>query len=205
VSIREQIQPYLPAATLDYCTQLWEQNPFHFHLSKKRISKSGDFTCRHGDVPRITVNRDLTPLEFLITYIHEVAHLHVHKVYGFKAEAHGEEWKQKFQQLMAPVLYDTIFPEPILNCLRQHMQNPKASTYADGELTRLLHQGDPRTAKYVYLADLPEGSLFDLNGKWFRKGKLKRTRVLCTEVKSKRQFLVPADAPVGHAQLTLWG
>lgn len=205
MSIREQLQPHLPAATLDYCTELWQQNPFHFHLSKKRVSKSGDFTCRHGHTPRITVNRDLTPLEFLITYVHEVAHLHVHKTYGFKAEAHGTEWKQKFQELMRPILQEHIFPEPIFSCLIQHMQNPKASTYADGELTRLLHRGDPRTSKLVYLADLPEGSTFDLNGRFFKKGKLKRTRVLCTEVKSKRQFLVPADAPVGHAQLTLWG
>lgn len=205
MSIREQLQPHLPAATLDYCTELWQQNPFHFHLSKKRVSKSGDFTCRQGHTPRITVNQDLTPLEFLITYVHEVAHLHVHKTYGFKAEAHGTEWKLKFRELMTPILYDSIFPEPILSCLLQHLQNPKASTYSDAELTRLLHQGDARTSKLVYLADLPEGSTFDLNGRWFRKGKLRRTRVLCTEIKSKRQFLVPADAPVGHAQLTLWG
>jgi hypothetical protein len=205
VPIHEQLQPYLPAASLEYCTQLWQHNPFHFHLSKKRVSKSGDFTCRHGQTPRITINCDLTPLEFLITYVHEVAHLHVHKAYGFKAEAHGTEWKQKFQELMRPILHEHIFPEPIFSCLIQHMQNPKASTYADGELTRLLHRGDPRKSKLVYLSDLPEGSTFDLNGRWFRKGKLRRTRVLCTELKSKRQFLVPADAAVGHAQLTLWG
>jgi SprT protein len=204
VTITELLRPYLPAAALDYCIHLWQQNPFQFHLSKKRVSKSGDFTCRHGQEPRITVNRDLTPLEFLITYVHEVAHLHVHQTHGFKAEAHGTEWKRKFQELMAPILHDYIFPEPILSCLHQHLQNPKASTYSDAELTRLLHRVDPRTAKMVYLADLPEGSVFDLNGRWFKKGKLKRTRILCTEVKSKRMFLVPADVPVGNAQLTLW-
>lgn len=131
--------------------------------------------------------------------------MHVHKVYGFKAEAHGTEWKLKFQELMNPILHEHIFPEPIFSCLIQHMQNPKASTYSDAELTRLLHRGDPRTAKLIYLADLPEGSTFDLNGRFFIKGKLKRTRVLCTELKSKKLFLVPADVPVGHAQLTLWG
>jgi SprT protein len=204
VTITELLRPYLPAAALDYCIHLWQQNPFQFHLSKKRVSKSGDFTCRHGQEPRITVNRDLTPLEFLITYVHEVAHLHVHQTHGFKAEAHGTEWKRKFQELMAPILHDYIFPEPILSCLHQHLQNPKASTYSDAELTRLLHRVDPRTAKMVYLADLPEGSVFDLNGRWFKKGKLKRTRILCAEVKSKRMFLVPADVPVGNAQLTLW-
>jgi SprT protein len=203
--INDLLQPHLPAAALDYCVRLWQQNPFQFHLSKKRISKSGDFTCKRGHEPRITVNRDLTQLEFLITYVHEVAHLHVHQAHGFKAEAHGTEWKLKFRELMTPILYDSIFPEPILSCLKEHLQNAKASTYSDAELTRLLHQGDARTAKLVYLADLPEGSTFDLNGRFFKKGKLKRTRVLCTELKSKKLFLVPADVPVGHAQLTLWG
>ncbi|MCW5912107.1 MAG: SprT-like domain-containing protein [Cyclobacteriaceae bacterium] len=204
MSIQEQLYPHIPSVTLAYCVELWQRSPFQFRLSKKRASKAGDFTCRHGHAPRITINRDLTPLEFLITYIHEVAHLHVHKAYGFKAEAHGEEWKSRFRELLEPVLSEAVFPEPIFSCLKQHMQNPKASTYSDAGLTRLLHRGHPRTAQLVYLADLPEGSTFDLNGRWFKKGKLKRTRVLCTEIKSRRQFLVPADAPVGHAQLTIW-
>ncbi|MBX2899518.1 MAG: transcription elongation protein SprT [Cyclobacteriaceae bacterium] len=203
--ISEQLQPHLPPTALAYCVHLWQQNPFKFKLSKKRFSKAGDFSCRTGSTPRITVNKDLTALEFLITYVHEVAHLHVHRQHGHSVEAHGLEWKRKFQELMQPVLSEHIFPEPIFSCLHRHLQNPMASTYSDAELTRLLHKGDPRTAKTVYLADLPEGSTFDLNGRFFKKGKLKRTRVLCTELKSKKQFLVPADAPVGHAQLTLWG
>lgn len=200
--IRNHLQPHLPAASLGYCVQLWEQNPFHFHLSKKRISKSGDFTCRHGQTPRITVNKDLHTFEFLITYIHEVAHLHVHQTHGFRAEAHGVEWKSKFQELLTPVLTVQVFPDDILVCLQKHMANPKASTYSDTELTKLLRSKDPRAAQTTLLSQLPEGSVFDLNGRWFKKGKLRRTRVLCLEVKSKRQFLVPTDVPVGHAQLS---
>jgi len=201
-SIRDQLQQQLPSASLDYCVQLWEQKPFLFELSKRRVSKSGDFTCRHGHAPKITVNKDLHPYEFLITYIHEVAHLHVHQRYGFKAEAHGTEWKKSFQELFAPMLSAEIFPLAILSMLQKHMANPKASTYSDTELTKLLRKHDPRAAKTTLLSDIPEGSVFDLNGRWFKKGKLQRTRVLCLEVKSKRQFLVPADVPVGHAQLS---
>ena len=90
-----------------------------------------------------------------------------------------------------------------MSCLKDHMVNPKASTYSDSILTKLLRGLDPRAAKTTLLSDLPEGSVFDLHGRWFKKGKLKRTRVLCQEIKSKRQYLVPADAPVGSAQLSL--
>lgn len=186
-----------------YCLRLWEENPFHFQLSKRRISKSGDFTCRHGHTPRISINRDLHPLEFLITYVHEVAHLRVHQVHAFRAEAHGQEWKRTFQELLRPMMLPSIFPTELLTELERHMANPMASTYSDSALTQVLRKQDPRAANITLLSDLPEGSVFDLNGRWFKKGKLQRTRVLCLEVKSRRKFLVPADVPVGHAQLSL--
>ena len=114
------------------------------------------------------------------------------------------EWKNKFKELLTPVLADHVFPNDILVCLQKHMANPKASTYSDTELTKLLRSKDPRAAQTTLLSQLPEGSIFDLNGRWFKKGKLRRTRVLCLEVKSKRQFLVPADVPVGNAQLSFF-
>jgi SprT protein len=203
-TLRNLLEQHIPAPAVNYCMELWEQKPFHFHLSKKRVSKSGDFTCIHGRHPRITINKDLHPFEFLITYIHEVAHHHVHLRYAFRAEAHGTEWKRTFQELLAPLLTEQIFPNDILVSLSQHMINPKASTYSDSALTKLLRSKDPRTARSTLLSELPEGSVFDLNGRWFKKGKLQRTRVLCLEVKSKRQFLVPADVPVGHAQLSIF-
>jgi hypothetical protein len=47
------------------------------------------------------------------------------------------------------------------------------------------------------------GSVFGLNGRWFTKGKHQRTRALCRELKSKRNYLVPLDAPIQSAQLAL--
>jgi SprT protein len=111
--VREVLRTHVPAQALEYCFLLWQQNPFDFHVRKKRISKAGDFTCHHGRTPRITVNHDLSVHEFLITYVHEVAHLHVHKQLGFRAEPHGEEWKRSFQQLLSPLLTIDTFPEPV--------------------------------------------------------------------------------------------
>ncbi|MEI9919056.1 MAG: SprT-like domain-containing protein [Bacteroidota bacterium] len=193
----------IPSAAVPYCLQLWQSNPFKFKLRKARQTKIGDFSCKHGQTPQITVNNDLHPYLFLITYVHEVAHLHVHKQYGHRVEAHGEEWKNTFRDLMVPVLTPEIFSEKILRGLKRHMVNPKASTYSDTDLTELLRSVDAKWSRATLLSDIPEGSLFGLHGKWFRKGALQRTRVLCLELKTKRKFLVPADMPVENAQLSL--
>ena len=197
------LQQHLPASAVAYATLLWAEFPFDFKLRKTRLSKVGDFTCRLGKTPQITINRDLHPCLFLMTYVHEVAHLRVHTVHGFKAEAHGGEWKSTFQALMEPILNGEIFPEPLLTGLKKHMAIPKASSFSDTELTQLFRAMDVRQKSAVLLSHIPEGSVFHLQGKWFTKGKLKRTRVVCHEVKTRRQYLVPADAPVSNAQLTL--
>lgn len=197
------LNTHVPAPAVPYCLQLWQSNPFKFKLRKSRQTKIGDFSCKHGQAPQITVNNDLHPYLFLITYVHEVAHLHVHKQYGNRVEGHGEEWKNTFRELMIPVMTPEIFSEKILRGLKRHMVNPKASTYSDTELTELLRSVDAKWSRAILLSEIPEGSLFGLHGKWFRKGALQRTRVLCLELKTKRKFLVPADMPVENAQLSL--
>lgn len=197
------LNTHIPAPAIPYCLQLWQSTPFKFKLRKARQSKVGDFSCKHGQTPQITVNDDLHPFLFLITYIHEVAHLHVHQRYGHRAEAHGEEWKDTFRILLDPVMNREIFSDKILRGLKRHMVNPKASTFSDAELTELFRSVDTKWSRATLLSEIPEGSLFGLHGKWFRKGALQRTRVLCLELKTKRKFLVPADMPVENAQLSL--
>jgi hypothetical protein len=198
------LQQHVPEAALEYSFSLWKQKPFHLKITKSRQTKIGDFTSRHNSHhPRITLNKELNPYTFLITYLHEVAHLHVFLRYGNRVEPHGVHWKTSFQQVMEPVLIHEIFPEELLGILRKHMMNPKASSYADTELTKALRRFDEGSSSHLVLSDLPEGSMFHLHGKYFTKGKLKRTRILCKEVKSKKHYSVPADALVTNVQLSL--
>jgi len=182
---------------------LFERYDFRLTLRKNRVTKVGDFTFRPGHIPRITLNHDLHPYMFLLTYIHEVAHLDVHQKFGHRVEAHGNEWKKAFQTLLAPVLSEEIFPSELFQALQKHMINPKASSFSDAELTKVIRQYDPRGGTLVILSEIPEGSIFSLNGRWFVKGKLRRTRFECRELKSKKNYLVPADAPIQNAQLSL--
>jgi hypothetical protein len=197
------LEQHLPAGAIDYCHGLWTAHPFDFKLRKSRATKVGDFTCQPGRTPRITINHDLHPYLFLLTYVHEVAHLEVHRKHGHRVEGHGQEWKSVFRQLLNPALNAEIFPPDLLIVLRRHMADPKASTFSDSDLVQVLRKYDPKATAMVFLADIPEGSLFGLRGRWFRKGSTKRTRALCQEVKTKRKYFVPVDSPVENVQLRL--
>jgi hypothetical protein len=198
------LQSHVPTAAIDYCYTLWKENPFELKLSKSRQTKIGDFTSRRSKShPRITLNNDLNPFQFLLTYVHEVAHLHVYLKHGTRVDPHGEEWKTTFTELMIPVLWENVFPEEILHELRRHMINPMASSFSDTRLSQVLRKFDKDADKFVLLSELPEGSVFTFHGKHFMKGKLRRTRILCREMKSKRDYLVPADAMVHNVQLSL--
>jgi SprT protein len=203
--VYQTLQHHIPATALPYCFSLWRSSPFELKLTRNRQSKVGDFTSKKSSAscPRITLNKDLNPYLFLVTYIHEVAHLYVFLKHGHRVDPHGEEWKNAFKQLMEPMLHKHVFPEEILHELLRHMVNPKASSFADADLTRVLRSFDQHAAHYTALSDIPEGSIFQFQGRYFKKGKLKRTRVLCSEVKSKRKYLIPAEVLVSDVQLSL--
>jgi hypothetical protein len=201
--VRHSLELHVPATAVDYCLQLWIEHPFHFKLSPARATKAGDFCARPGHQNRVTVNKDLAPHAFLITYVHEVAHHRVHARWGHRVAAHGEHWKDEFRRLMEPLLNEVVFAEPLLSGLRKHMENPKASTYSDAAVTALLRMQDPRAKQALLLSDLPVGSVFQIRDRWFVKGETKRTRVVCREHRTKRSYLVPVDMPVAQAQLSL--
>src|SRR5688500_1118377 len=202
--VLEILSVHVPPMTIEYCHNLWKSSPFELKLAKSRQTKVGDFTSKRSKShPRITLNNDLNPYLFLTTYIHEVAHLQVFLKFGHRVDPHGEEWKNAFIDLLIPLLWEHVFPSEVLHELRRHMVNTKASSFTDHTLTEAFRLFDQNKTHAAVLSQLPEGSTFQLQGKFFKKGKLRRTRVLCKELKSKRDYLVPADALVNNVQLSL--
>jgi len=203
-AIQELLQPKIPPPALAYCLQLWSQLPFELKISKSRQTKVGDFTVKQSLAkPRITINHDLNPFLFLTTLIHEVAHHHTAHRFGLRVDPHGSEWKQVFKEMLSPLLTQEIYPPELHAVLNAHMQNPMASSFADVELTRAFRKFDAHYTAHTTVADLPEGSIFKLQGRFFKKGALRRSRVLCYEMKTKKKYLVPSEALVGEAQLSL--
>ena len=135
---------HCPSEAVAYCYQLWRTYPFHFKLSKARKGKYGDykFVANSKQTHQISVNENLNPYSFLLTYIHEVAHLLTFQQYRKKISPHGKEWKRNFQLLMTPLLTEKVFPASILEPLCLYMTNPKATSCPDASLMKALHVQD---------------------------------------------------------------
>tara|TARA_R110002051_G_scaffold324310_2_gene421018 strand:- start:4291 stop:4944 length:654 start_codon:yes stop_codon:yes gene_type:complete len=199
----EQLKGKVPENALSYCFSLWEEEPFVIELTKSRRSKLGDFRYRRDkSIQKITINHDLNQYQFLITYIHEVAH---HRVFSQHKERigkgimpHGIEWKRSFKWLMAPVLHERVFPKDVLIPLKLHMSNPKASTGADLFLMKELRKYDKDAVKFEqpFLGDLPQHAHFELRERVFKKIRTQRSRVLCQEISTGRNYLISNNALV---------
>ena len=190
---------YLPAAAAEYGHELWQTYGFHLKVNRKRTTKLGDWrfdpaTKRHT----ITINHDLNPYSFLITYVHEVAHLLTWQRHGRKAAPHGQEWKAAFRELMSPLLNPQVFPARLLPLLQRHMRNPKASTVADHTLSKALKVYNLHESGQ-YLSDIEEGAEFTFRGSQYRKEQRRRTRSLSVELASGKRYLISELAEVEPA------
>lgn len=189
---------YLPQEAVTYCFQVWKEKPFNFLITKGRLSKLGDFRYRRDrKLQTISINHNLNPYQFLITYLHEVAHYRTFESFGLKIKPHGPEWKNAFRDLMQPMMTEKIFPKDILFALIRHFKNPKASTGADLFLSKTLKGYDKSICEETtLLVDLSKGEIFELQGRKFQKEHIRRTRILCAEINTGRKYLISAHAEV---------
>lgn len=195
--LKALLEQKVPEQAVDYCYELWQHYPFRFKLRKRRVSKLGDYRYDPRDRSHtITVNADLSPYQFLITYVHEVAHRVVHVPRG-RQKPHGPHWKSKFRELMLPLLNTEVFPDDLLRVLAAHMKNPKASTSGDPALVRALAVYQPDSASVLTLADVSLGEEFAFRKRAFRKLEKKRTRAVCLDLANNKRYLIPEIAEVG--------
>lgn len=197
--IFQALEKHVPPNAVQYCWDQWQEDPFNFYITKSRSSKLGDFRFRRDRaVQTITINNDLNLYQFLITFLHEVAHHTAYKKYGIGIKPHGVEWKKTFQQILSPMLSDLVFPIDILIPLRRYLLNPKASTGADLFLNKEVKKYNQKTEgnQGVLLCDLRLGDMFLLKGRRFQKEATRRTRVLCLEVTSGKKYLISAHAEI---------
>lgn len=161
------------------------------------MTKVGDYRHPHNGKPhQITVNHNLNPYSFLITLIHEIAHLTTWNKFRNKVQPHGTEWKEEFNIHLKPFIEMMLFPDDVTDCLNNYALNPKASSCTDIELIKVLKKYD-LNSNYMHLEDIPERSTFRLrNGRTFIKcGKI-RKRYMCIDTDSKRHYLVSPVAEV---------
>ena len=191
------LSPFLPADSISMVVAFIVEHGVHFTVSRKRKTKLGDYRQPFNGQPhRISVNGDLNKYAFLVTTLHEMAHLVVYNNYGNRVKPHGTEWKTAFLEISQPLLNRGIFPEDVTMALTNYLKNARASSCADPRLYRVLSRYDKHQP--VRVEDLKKGTIFKLNGKIFVKGKKLRTRFECEDVYSRRKYRVLGLAEIDN-------
>jgi len=186
-----QLKDYLPPGTYEAVLSYLRQYKVHLTVARERKSILGDYRHRtHRDNHRISVNGNLNSYSFLITLLHELAHLLTFEAFGNKVLAHGREWKTIYAKMLAQFLQHKIFPADIESELLHSLQNPAASTCAEDSLLRVLRKYDANESHYRLVEEITLNGLFRLHdGRVFKKGEKLRKRFKCTEVKTGKVFL----------------
>lgn len=191
------LKKYLPERAVANCLELIQSTGVHLKIVNERVTRHGDYRRMPDGRHQITVNATLNQYRFLITLVHEIAHLVAFEKYGRRIKPHGLEWKHTFQHLMLPFIRPEIFPTKLLPLLAKHFRNPKASSSTDAKLSIALKQFDAQQSVNSYVFELPFGSVFRIhNGKMYQKGKKRVKRYECIELSSGRMFLFQPNAEV---------
>lgn len=183
-TLHETLSRYLPADAVEVIADWTIKHQVRIKITRSRSSKAGDYRApEQHKGHRISINHDLNPYAFLITLVHEFAHLTTWKRHNHRVHPHGKEWKKEFQALMGPFFYGNIFPADVLAAIRRHMQDPAAAGCSDTALERTLRLYNKNESGGLPLESLPDGTVFRMeNGRCFRKGKKLRKNFLCKSI-----------------------
>ncbi len=186
---------YIPEPAVPLIAEWILHFNFKLKIKKSRQSKYGDYRPRPGLNHLITINQDLNQFAFLLTLVHEIAHLLTHERHGHHVKAHGTEWKEAFKELMRPFMRIEIFPEDVRNAIVGYMKNPSASSCSDDNLLRTLKRYD-KPSEFVHLESLVHQTEFIYNERRFIKGLKIRTRYKCFEKNTNHVYLFAGLAEV---------
>lgn len=194
----EVFKKYLPEKSVAYCHQLWQDHHIQFTISPPRKSVYGNYMYRNG-IHHISVNGDLSPESFLVTYLHEVAHLLVRKSTARRAKPHGIEWQRAFRSVMKPMLDSSVFNQELAHALARHLQKPRATSCTDPIMHRLLmgstelEEADPNEAM---VDKLYTGQRFIFRSQIFKVSRKVRTRMECVREEDGALFRFQPTARV---------
>ena len=187
----QTLSAFLPDNSYGYVSEYLHRYGVHLTISKARSSILGDYRNAYADKNhRISVNGNLNKYSFLITLLHELAHLLTFEKWAHRVAAHGKEWKAVYGNLLSVFTERDIFPDDIKTALLQSLHNPAASSCAEEDLMRVLRNYDAPKEGIYMLEQLPENTIFvTKDGRQFIKGNRLRKRYRCKEVVTGALYL----------------
>lgn len=200
----EALMDYLPEGAFQRVVEYLQKHKVHLTITQNRKSVLGDYRHALNNLNhRISVNGNLNTYEFLITFLHELAHLLTYEQFGNRVEAHGKEWKQNFGALLIEFMQLNIFPSDIQEALLKTIHNPAATANGEVKLLQVLRRYNPSNhPSLVQISALRDGEYFvALKGKIFIRGKKRRTRFECKEMSTGHIYLFHALAEVKRYSL----
>ncbi len=187
----QALTAYLPENSFEAVVEYINNYKVHLTITRKRQTVLGDYrSALPGKNHRITVNGNLNKYSFLITLLHELAHLLAFEKFGNRIQAHGKEWKMVYSNILQSFTGKNIFPGDIEAALQQSIKKPGASSCAEVDLMRVLRRYDEQKKDVYLVEELPPKTLFKTeDGRIFEKGERLRKRYRCTEKKTGRVYL----------------
>jgi len=185
------LNDFLPPGSFSLVEPFLLNYKVHLTITRSRKTVLGDYRNAHsGKAHRITVNGNLNQYAFLITLLHELAHLITFSRFGNRVASHGAEWKQQFSELLKHFLQTALFPQDIHHQLLTSLSNPAASSCADVGLMRVLRKYDVAVEGKCLVEELAEGDFFTItNGRVFKVGQKLRKRIQALELSTGKVYL----------------
>lgn len=188
----QALSKFIPQGSFMLVLPFFDTHTIHLTLTRERKSVLGDYRNPTKDAPfhRISINANLNQYNFLITLLHELAHLFAWVKYQGRVAPHGNEWKNEFRKILVPFLGKSIFPIDIEKALLSYLHNPAASTCTDIHLYKALYRYDERKPGYKLVDDLGANAVFETeNGERYQIMEKRRTRTKCRNVSNGRLYL----------------
>jgi hypothetical protein len=185
------LEQFLPQGSYLLVEPFLVQYKVQLTITRSRKTILGDYrNAIAGKSHRITVNGNLNRYSFLITLLHELAHLITFIQYGNYVASHGKEWKNHFADLLKQFLQANIFPLDVKTQLLFSIKNPAASSCADADLMRVLRNYDQLPDGVCLIEDLSEGRLFRIGkDRIFKLQKKLRKRIQAMELSTGKTYL----------------
>lgn len=171
---------------------------FHLKVTKSRQTKYGDYMESFGGKKqRITVNGNLDKYSFLITLLHELAHLKAFSDFGKNIQPHGLEWKNTFSNYLIAAIKINLFPNEVAKAVQYYyvLKNDytlssrskivdKINVYLNISIPKRLDGIPINTCVHLQIG---------MNVQIIEK---RRTRYLCKDLSNNKMYLVHKDAEV---------